>query len=302
MAFKNVSDIWLNNNSSQQLIDPLFDIALQHFSKFNSRYQRNKYFNSSEKYVKPVEIAVGTRWELKKAKSLAGRIIRIPRLIQCTMQYVSILDTLKSLFACENFVDLYLKYNQTDRSNTIGYDGSKSYTCFNSGNVFANIKFFKLNPQCIQLQIAFDDFDVCNPLQSKANYHKICAVYFSIHNLPPKFQSKLNNIFLVCLCNSDDLKSKQTDPNNIWQLIHDEIAVLENVGITACNNMNIKGTLTHYNLDIKIILEYILVWDLWRVLLHINLAVSVYVLKQSVIILFMRQAVFYELLTIMKKV
>lgn len=245
--FKKISESLSFSENLAQSLELSADFARQHFEKFNSNYKRNQFFISKENFVKPIEKSIGTRWELKKVKAI-GRIIRIPRLIQCTMQYVPIKHTLKSLFACKEFKSMYFEYNSHDRSNIIGHDGTKSYTCFNSGNVFKNNDFFKLNPYCIQIQIGVDDFEVCNPLQSKANHHKICAVYFTIHNIPPNFQSKLNNIYLVCLCNTDDLKSKQTDPNNIWQLIVDEIKVLETDGIDVCGE-NIKGTLIHAIFD-----------------------------------------------------
>lgn len=58
----------------------------------------------------------------------------------------------------------------------------------------------------------------------------------------------MDNIYTVCLCNSDDLKSKQTDFNNIWQLIVDELAILESNGIMV-NGTNVKGTLVHSAFD-----------------------------------------------------
>lgn len=110
---------------------------------------------------------------------------------------------------------------------------------------YQNEEFFKLNPTGLQLQIAYDDLEICSPLQSKANHHKVCSVYLSIHNVPVNFQSKLKNIHLACLCNTDDLKSKQTDINNIWQLIHDEISILEADGINTYDGRNVKGALVH---------------------------------------------------------
>lgn len=100
----------------------------------------------------------------------------------------------------------------------------------------------------MRLQISAEDFEPCNALQSKSGAHKICAVYFSIHNLPPKYASKLNNIYLICLCNADDIKSKQTDFNNIWQLIVDEIFILENNGIII-NGETLRGTLVQTAFD-----------------------------------------------------
>lgn len=248
-SYRKVNEVWSTVYGPAESLEVTTDIFRQHIQKYKSKYQRNKNFNSKERFVMPVEKAIGTRWELKRVKNLANRFIRVPRLIQCTMQYAPILNTLKSLFLCEEFYDMYFKYNESDRSNCAGLDGTKNYTCFSSGSVFASTDFFKSNPTCLQLQIGVDDFEVCNPLQSKSNHHKICAVYFSIHNLPAKFQSKLNNIYLVCLCNTDDLKSKQTDINNIWQLIRDEILDLEENGIHVRGGRNVKGTLVHAVFD-----------------------------------------------------
>lgn len=103
--------------------------------------------------------------------------------------------------------------------------------------------FFRMNPTAVQLDLAIDDFEICDPLSSKSNIHKITAVYLTIKNIPSKFRSKLNNIFLVCLCNADDLKTKKTDINNIWELVVREIKFLEETGIVLDNGFNLKATL-----------------------------------------------------------
>lgn len=61
--------------------------------------------------------------------------------------------------------------------------------------------------------------------------------------MPSQFLSKLNSI-----CNSNDLKTKETDFNNIWSLIVEDIGYLEKVGIDIGNNINVKGTLSYDNL------------------------------------------------------
>lgn len=225
------------------------DIAYEYFSSFNSTYKRNKKFSASNKFVAPIEKAIGTRWELKKCRAGENHIIRIPKLFQSTFSYVPILQTLTSMFSCEEFTSLYFDYNSKIRTNEVGQNGSKRYTCFTSGSVFVESKFFETYPDSIQLQIAADDFEPCNPLQSKAGRHKICAVYLIIQNLPPKFQSKLQNIHLICLCNSDDLKTRETDFNNIWQIIVDELLILETKGIEIANGGNLKGTLVQTSFD-----------------------------------------------------
>lgn len=99
----------------------------------------------------------------------------------------------------------------------------------------------------MQLQIFTDDFEVCNVLGSKATLHKICGVYLSILNIPQKYRSKLDNIHLICLCNSDDLKTRYTDFNDVWRLIVHEISQLEK-GIVI-NGVKIRGTIANLCFD-----------------------------------------------------
>lgn len=134
---------------------------------------------SNENYVEPIEKAIGTRWELKKV-IFKNRIIRVPRRLQCTLQYVPILQTIRSLFSNHEFASLYFQYNDEIDSNAIGFDGSKKYSNFSSGSCYFNSELFKIHPNSLQLQISVDDFEPCNALQSKSGRHKICAVYFSI--------------------------------------------------------------------------------------------------------------------------
>lgn len=246
--YKTLTKTWADDlENFEQAIELTSDMALNHFAYHDTISKRNKKISKNNQFVAPEERAIGTRWELNK-KKVNGHVIQIPRQIQSTLQYVPILKTLRSLFENEEFASIYFDYNKSIKSSEIGRNGTKRYSCFNSGSVFAQNDFFANNAGAIQLLVSIDDFEPNNPLQSKANCHKICAVYFSIHNLPFKYQSKLENIHLVCLVNSDDLKTKQTDINNIWQMVVDELAVLETKGIDV-RGQNIKGTLVHMAFD-----------------------------------------------------
>lgn len=250
--FTNLNKQWIfdidPNNNASDLLDLTHNIAFQHFLSYRSTYKQNKILVANENFVKPIEKPIGTRYEMKKTRSFDGRIVYIPREIQCMVTFVPIVPTIKSLFACEKFAKMYFQYNMTNGSNVVGRDGSKSCTSFSSGSAFANNPLFQSHPDSLQLLISSDAFEPCNALQSKANRHKINGVYLTIQNIPPKLASKLNNIFLVALCNSDDLKTRRTDFNNIWQYIVDEIKILETEGITV-GERNLKGTLVHTAFD-----------------------------------------------------
>lgn len=91
----------------------------------NTKYKRTKNAKSNEFFVAPTEVAIGTRWELQKRKT-NGRIIKIPRLIQSSFQYVWILKTLEGLFCYKNFSELYYEHN-LKRTSSIGYVVSGTY-------------------------------------------------------------------------------------------------------------------------------------------------------------------------------
>lgn len=51
----------------------------------------------------------------------------------------------------------------------------------------------------------------------------------------------MNNIFLVCLVNENDLKKAETNYTNILEQIVKEIKILESVGIDIGDGINLKG-------------------------------------------------------------
>lgn len=228
-----------------QAIETSSQFICAQLSQFKSAFKRNKIYSRSPNHVRPKEMAIGTRWELKKFRRINNitgttKIIKIPRMIQCSFQYVSILETLKTLFGQDEFMRMYFEFN-TGGNRHQCHDGRyESFTC---GEIYKNSTFFQKNPEAIQIQLAWDDFEICSPLQSKANLHKICGIYFTVRNVPAKYLSKLSNIHIVALINSNDLKTKQTDMNNAWYPIVQEIRSLEMNGLELKNGSSIKGTL-----------------------------------------------------------
>lgn len=123
------------------------------------------------------------------------------------------------------------------------------YRDFCCGKVFAQNEFFQSHPSAIRIHIANDDFETGNALGSKATIHKLSAFYFTIENMPSVYRSKLENIYLLCLCYTDDLKTEHTDINDIWRLVQRDINHLETHGIDIGDGRIIKGTLTNSSFD-----------------------------------------------------
>lgn len=228
-----------NGMNSEQALDMSTNLICYKLSEFSTDYKRRQQYESSELYVAPQEFSLNVRWENKTKEGVS-----MASLVQCKYQYVSITETIISLFRRTDFRDAYLKYSESNEKKAI--DGV--YTDFCSGNIFKKNQLFETRPNSLQIMLFTDDLEVCNTIGSKATLHKISAFYFSIRNMPPEFRSKLINIPIVALCNSDDLKTKFTDFNDIWRPVVKDLSQLEN-GIDVGNGITITGTLVNVAAD-----------------------------------------------------
>lgn len=206
----------------------------------STAYRRQILFENNELFVPCNEYTLGVKYEMIRDKITK---IATPRYTQCKFQYISIVDSLKSLFKRQDFWDAYFEYNSNRHTCKPGV-----YIDVCCGSMFQNNELFQKDPLAIRLHIANDDFEICNPLGSKATMHKLSAFYFTVQNMPPQFRSKLDNIFPFCICYSDDLKTKYTDINDIWRVVKKDISSLETKGITV-GDFTIRGTIVYVSFD-----------------------------------------------------
>lgn len=231
------------SESAKDVIHRSTDMIISQLNHRSTVHKRQKHFKSNDLFIEPKASAIGLRWERRKVKR-HGKIVTIPRLIQNIKYGVSIIERLISLFRLPEFEEYYFKYNSTP-NHVCNQSQYVDYCC---GSTFQSNDFFQ-NPFHLKIQLYADELEICNPIGSKSGIHKICNVYFTIRNLPREFSSKLNNIFVVCLINSNDLKSLETDFNNVWHPIVNDLKYLETHGIKTTNHGILKGTLTHLSFD-----------------------------------------------------
>ena len=73
----------------------------------------------------------------------------------------------------------------------------------------------------LQFVISYDDLELQNPLRSN-KIHKLVMLYFTLLNIPPQYQSQLNNIFLLALARTKDVKHFGFD-----QLLYDFLSSIK---------------------------------------------------------------------------
>lgn len=192
-----------------------FEAAKECLDNIDNPYKMTNFFETEYSLVKPTEIFLGHRADTIKKNGIAQQTLAAD-----TFQYISILETLKFIFGNKTFQTLYL---QSHRST----DGKMYDYC--DGDHFANHKLYKTHPNGLQIQIYFDDLETVNPLGSKTKIHKMGAVYFSLRNLSPEYNSSLANIHLCLLFNSID--REKYGFAKIFEPLLDDIKVLEMQGI-----------------------------------------------------------------------
>lgn len=207
----------------------------------DSEFKRNKQIEKNNTFVPPVEKAIGYKWA-QKFDEKSGKIERM--YVQNTFQVILPSSTIRSLFTNPDFVNMYLEC-VNNKQHACEENVYRDYCC---GTNFRQTELFKNNPNAMQIMLYTDDFEPCEALKPKAGIHKKCGFYMVIRNMPKKFQSKLSNIFLVAIADSDDLKCDASIVNILEVLIED-FKMLETTGIKLANGLTIKCGLVAMSFD-----------------------------------------------------
>lgn len=137
---------------------------------------------------------------------------------------------------------MFLEYNSQKHKCTPGV--YKDYCC---GSKFSE-NGLNVFPNSIHIQLGIDDVEVCCALKTKATVHKVTAIYFKILNLPPKMSARLNQIFLVAVCETASIKASEGGIDSIIELIVQDFKYLEQFGITVDGEL-LKGFLINVCFD-----------------------------------------------------
>lgn len=211
--------------SHYEVIYKMFNILNNPFMGFETEYSRFRFFEQSQTFIKPIEHKVGVNYEGKRDVDNVSLVLK-----SASAYYVPMKDTLKIFLELPGVYETIINYHQELLTNL--HDDSPML------NIIHGSLYKKLNSEnkiIFPLLLYFDDFESGNPLSSKAGLYKIGVVYYTIATLPPKYITKLENIFLALIFYSKD-RAKFGNKMTFNKLIQ-ELKDLESTGI----NINING-------------------------------------------------------------
>ena len=166
------------------------------FDGVESTYKLEKYVSQLTSYVEPKEHILGQRWEGTSSS-------HEQHLKDDTCMYVSVKETLTHILHWHRTWDEMLAVDD----ECVNDD---DISCYFSGQNFKRIytrlkNEIKIPFYPVVLQLYYDDFEMCNPIGSKAGVHKLGGFYFTISNLGQKHKGRLDNINLVALVYRQDI-------------------------------------------------------------------------------------------------
>lgn len=222
-----------NKNCASDTFSMAREYARKKISTIKTAYFRQKVLSKNKYYVAPIEIPMGLKW---KTKIESDSDLPDHKLVQSTFQFVPPSKTLAALFSNPKFKRTFIEYNNQKQLNGCVQGVYDDYCC---GNVAKNFEIFRSSDTII-LQLAFDEFDACNGLKTKATIHKIFAVYFQILNIPQEYSARQNNIHLVALSPSSNFKETGSCDDNIIEQIVRDLKPFESDGIDIGDNKRLK--------------------------------------------------------------
>jgi hypothetical protein len=114
-----------------------------------------------------------------------------------TFQYFPFTQTLKSIVKFTNVRQIIKKESESSSPGV--------YKSYLDGTDYLKNAFLQEHKNVLRINLYFDDIDVVNPIGSQSAVYKIACFYFTIQNAG-YLNSQLDNIFILALCYTTDLK------------------------------------------------------------------------------------------------
>lgn len=189
------------------------------FTSVNSKYKQHKLVEKTGFYIESESIYLGKRIDTRVVN---GSVKHVQKNV--AFEYISIRKTLSILLKIQFY------------KNIIEKD-------------LVDLKRFKPHLKTnkwIYITLYYDELECKNPLGDVSGVYKLGMFYFTISNLPRKYNSSLQNIFLVGIIFVEDVKLYGLD-KVLNQIVYD-IKLLETEGFFV-NQVKYNATLLQFVAD-----------------------------------------------------
>ena len=168
------------NNKNVTSIRDSLNMSAGMFNDVSTEYRRAKHLVGLG-LILPISVKIGMRENVKKD----GFKKQIP----VYAQYVSIIDTLKSVYLGRK--PTYLTHPHP--TTLAQFEDTRTYKTRHQNA-----------PPTLRLILYHDDIELANPLGSRAGVHKLTMFYFSVHGY---LTGNLRDIHLALVCYASDIKT-----------------------------------------------------------------------------------------------
>jgi len=205
------------SNEEKGKIERVFELLSHPFDHVKSDYLRKRHFEKSGHYIAPITYTIHTRME--NARTKAGKRLRMT---DVTGQFVPLRDVLKKMFELPGFHDEVVGYTKSLMEEEHTISNFMQSECFKRKRA--------LYPEDCEVYALLPYFDDFQPNAALGPHlEKLGAVYAGLPFLPPTCRSKLENILLVQLFNSDDRTLYGN--KEVFKPLIDELEFLATTGI-----------------------------------------------------------------------
>ena len=205
------------DTENRNKIEQSFQMLENPFTPLNTEAKLSRHLREKWGLVEPVQKVLGTRFDSRRNK-ITGTYDQV--LVTDMFAYVPILETLKSILQKKESADLF-------KPRYIPKEGV--YADLRDATYFNQSPLFSIEKDALQIQVFYDDFETANVLGPKRGLHKLGAIYFTLRNYPPIFNSSLINIHLCALFHAQDIKRYSF--NLILEPLINDLKVLETEGL-----------------------------------------------------------------------
>lgn len=191
---------------------------------FSSEYRRATFYKKHFQVIEPIEYVLDATSRRK-------------------FVYIPVLKVLTELLNRNDVLDKVL---ETEHIETVEH--LSQYKTYRDGLYYKDNSLLSSEDLSIALGLYIDDFEVCNPLGTSKKKHKVCAVYWVISNLPIRYRSSVQSIYLACLCHSNDVK--KYGYGAILEPLIKDLEVLEQQGLYVQKlGSTVRGTVLYVSAD-----------------------------------------------------